>query len=136
MNKNFSIEILESIEQIISDYNLEKYDISSSLGKRLEKSTSSNEKVVLKILFDNEIEKTFNLKKNLLPSNIIKKILLEENLGNIKLRLEKELKLQPELAQEIFEKLSNQEHIKNFINQKNNENEKSSRGGGLSQELI
>ncbi|GMX58884.1 MAG: hypothetical protein MCSN_5380 [Candidatus Microsyncoccus archaeolyticus] len=136
MEKSFPIEILEAIEQVVSDYNLERYDTSSSLGKKLEQSKNPCEKIALKILFDNEIEKTFNLKKTLLPSSIIKKLLLEEGSSNIKLALEEKLNLQSELAQEVSEKLLNNEQIKNFFNKKPDGKEKSFSGRGLNQELI
>jgi hypothetical protein len=58
MEKSFPIEILEAIEQVVSDYNLERYDTSSSLGIKLEQSKNPCEKNCSQnIIFDNEIEK-------------------------------------------------------------------------------
>lgn len=146
MSKKLTIEIIELIEQIVIDYNLENYNTDFPLGKNLKNAKTPLERAALKIVFNNDIKKTFGLEKTTLPSFIISKtveklINKECAYSDVKNILKEELKLSSEKIEGISQRILDNKYLKEDLSGKKDE-EKTSPNNfpsfkkGLSQDLM
>jgi hypothetical protein len=120
MFKKPSIALQKFIEGLIADYGLEKdILISPALEKELGRAGSLKEKMFLKSVYDENIKKHLALKKPLedvLPSFALYKIIektinKEVGLNEIKKLIEEKLKISPEQAEEISQKISHNDFV-------------------------